>query len=475
MALFCLVGLGSLSTCSPAPSQLERIKKRGALKVVTLNSPTTYFEAADGPTGFEYDLASGLADQLGVRLEIKAADHLDDVLAAVANGQADVAAAGLGITAERETQVRFTSPVRTVVPELVYAMQRGRPRDLGDLQGTLRVSANSAPAARLAELRASRFPNLVWQESPRQNTEDLIQDVLAGRIAHTVVNSDLAAMQKRYYPRLMVADPIATPQPLAWALARSPDDSLWNAVEDYLAQMRGGELARISDRYFGHIEEDYSSIVALGEHLRSRLPPLRGHFERAGERTGLDWVLLAAIGYQESHWNAQAVSPTGVRGVMMLTKATAAFLKVADREDAAQSIEGGSRYFRLTLEKIPAEVPEPDRLWMALAAYNQGLGHLLDARQLTQKLGGDPNRWLDVRNTLPLLTQPRWHSQTRYGYARGYEAVSYVRGVRSTYDTLRWHLSGGTLPAPSDTEPELALPAEAEAEKNPLNIDTPAF
>ena len=203
----------------------------------------------------------------------------------------------------------------------------------------------------------------------------------------------------------------------------------------------------------------------LGD-VQQRLPQYRDHFREAAERSGVDWRLLAAIGYQESRWNPEAVSPTGVRGLMMLTNETAALLKVDDREDAVQSIHGGSRLIALLLRRLPEQIRGPDRIAMALAAYNQGLGHLLDARTLTEARGGDPNRWADVRETLPLLADPQWYAQTRYGYARGDEAVGYVAGVHRYYEALRSADEGRTSEksagrAHSKPAPAAAKPAPA--------------
>jgi soluble lytic murein transglycosylase-like protein len=193
----------------------------------------------------------------------------------------------------------------------------------------------------------------------------------------------------------------------------------------------------------------------LGD-IRLRLPQYRDHFREAAERSGVDWRLLAAIGYQESRWDPLAVSPTGVRGLMMLTKQTSALMKVDDREDAAQSIHGGSRMMALILRQLPPQISGEDRIAMALAAYNQGLGHLLDARDLTAKRGGDPDHWADVRDALPLLSDPQWYAQTRYGYARGDEAVGYVAGVHKYYEALRTATADEAvkLPAPERTQPQ---------------------
>ena len=232
------------------------------------------------------------------------------------------------------------------------------------------------------------------------------------------------------------------------------------------------ELAQLRDRYFGHIEQvDYLSAVTLATHVDTRLPRYREVFERAAQEFDLDWRLLAAIGYQESHWDPAAVSPTGVKGIMQLTLQTAKFLKVSDREDPTQSIMGGARYIRRLIDIIPDEVPHPDRVWLALAAYNMGYGHVIDVRELTRRRGGDSRRWVDVRANLRLLTQPRWHQQTKHGYARGHEAETYVGNVRTYYDMLVYIFGD----APTSPAGESDAPAQPEVQPDPLNIRTPVL
>src|SRR5690606_33379651 len=153
---------------------------------------------------------------------------------------------------------------------------------------------------------------------------------------------------------------------------------------------------------------------------------------------GLDWRLLAAIGYQESKWTPTAESPDGAIGVMMLTGETAAELGVKNRTDARDSIFGGARYFVQVKEKIPARIPEPDRTWMAVAAYNGGFGHLEDARILAQQRGKNPDSWADVREHLPLLAQERWYTRAKRGYARGWEPVQFVDRVQRFLTLLEW-------------------------------------
>lgn len=470
-ALPLAAGYLGLSTCSPPLSAMDQVRQLGALRVAMTNSPTTYYVGSGGETGFEYDLAQELAAKLGVRLEVVVAESAPDAMRMVQQGRVHFAAAAIGVSPAREQQVRFTPPVQTVVPQLIYRAGTSKPKDLGDLRGSLMVTAGSVHAERLQEIKKTRFPELRWEESEEQGTEDLLYMVANDQLGYTVANSDLLAINQRYYPNLRVAFPIAKSQDIAWAFAHGDDDSLFAPTVAYLEEFDGDELARIRDRHFGHIEEvDSFGALTLALHVESRLVRYREAFEKEAAANDLDWRLLAAMGYQESQWKAEAVSPTGVRGLMQLTTATAARMNVRNREDPFQSIRGGARYFRLLMDQLPPEIAQPDRTWMALAAYNLGIGHLLDARVLTQKSGRDPNRWLDVRASLPLLTKPRWFSQTRYGYARGYEAVTYVGNIRTYYDMLSW-LTGGQPTAGTDAplQPEAA----PEPPRDPLNINSP--
>lgn len=475
-AVLLVLCAGLLQTCAPQPARLDQVRETGVLRVAMVNGPTTYFVGPAGPTGFEYDLAKALADRLGVTLEVELVANAPLALGLVKAGRADFAAAGIGITADRAEEVRFTQPLLTVIPQLVHNSDRASPASLADLQGELVVVAGSAHASRLQSLKA-QHPNLVWREVADLDPEELLRQVAEGEVPYTVANSDLVAINQRYYPNLRVGFPIADFQELAWAFPRRGDETLIGAAGDFLREYGPTELARLQDRYFGHVEQvDYRGAVALAGHYGSRLPQYREAFTLAAAESGFDWRLLAAVAYQESHWNPGAVSPTGVRGLMQLTLDTASFVNISNRQDPMQSIDGGSRYLRWLLDQLPEHIAEPDRTWLGLAAYNMGLGHLLDAMDLTAQRGGDPTRWLDVRNSLPLLTQSKWHSKTRYGYARGYQAMHYVGNVRTYYDMLLWMSeepevqSTTLLPGPDHP---VAQPAVQPLD--PLDIDSPVL
>ncbi|HQU28002.1 MAG: transglycosylase SLT domain-containing protein [Nitrospira sp.] len=172
-------------------------------------------------------------------------------------------------------------------------------------------------------------------------------------------------------------------------------------------------------------------IQTFLRHIETRLPYYREEFEQAEKSTGVPWTLLASVAYQESKWNRHAVSPTGVRGLMMLTRSTASDLGIQNRLDPAKSISGGARYLSYLHKRVPSEIRMPDRMFVALAAYNVGFGHMKDARLLAEQLGKDSSKWEDLKEVLPLLSKKEYYQTLPHRYARGWEPVQYVKRIRA--------------------------------------------
>ncbi|MFW5452891.1 membrane-bound lytic murein transglycosylase MltF [Thioalkalivibrio sulfidiphilus] len=458
-----LVAITLLFAFNNPRSALDRVLDRGELVVAMRVGPTTYFSGPDGVTGFEYELAQAFAERLGVRLRVVVPDRFEEILPMVERGRVDLAAAGITVTEQRRQQVRFGPAYKEVTEQLVYRMGReSRPRTLADPNGqTLGVLPGSTHASRLSELQ-SEFPELNWQETAHGDIKSLLREVWRGGLELAVADSVELASLQRFYPELRAAFDISEPRSLAWALPRVRDDSLYDQVLAFFEEIReNGWLEQLLERHFGHVEVlDYVGTVTFVQQVDERLSEYLDLFKEAAELHGMDWRLLAAISYQESHWNPRAVSPTGVRGMMMLTQNTAAQLGVSNRMDPRESVMGGAEYFRHMHSRIPDRIPEPDRTWLALAAYNVGLGHLEDARRLTEGQGRNPDRWMDVMAHLPLLAQENWYRRTRFGYARGWEPVIYVQNIRSYYDLLVWMTdeSGGRPPPLPKIEPLNILP-----------------
>ncbi len=445
IGLIALAGMlgGVLVACAPPPgSQLDRVLSSGKLRVLTRHAATTYYEGPHGPTGLEYDLLQRFAERLGVEVELRTPDTLQDILGDLVTGDADLAAAGLTVTTEREKQLRFTPPYQQITQQLVYRRSTTRPGNLSEAaDGQLEVVANSSHTELLRRLQVGQ-PELNWDETPGLDSMELLTLVAENIIDYTIIDSNELALNRRYYPGLNVAFDVSEPQSLAWAFARDEDNSLYAEASLFFNDLKAsGELARLVEGYYSHVERyDYAGTRTFLKHVKQRLPRYRALFEQTAAQNGLDWRLVAAVAYQESHWNPHAVSPTGVRGIMMLTRATAAHLGIDKRTDPEQSIEGGTRYLRRLIERVPASIDQPERTWLALAAYNVGFGHLEDARDIVRLRGGNPNEWGAVKDSLPLLRKRKWYKKTRYGYARGNEPVRYVENIRSYYEILDWYL-----------------------------------
>jgi peptidoglycan lytic transglycosylase F len=428
-----------LGSCSPPPSLLQRILAQGELRVVTQNSPTTFYYGIDEARGVEFELAQRYAARLGVRLRIYTADQFRELFSDVSQGRAEIGAAGLTVTDPRRSLVTFGPSYQNVESQVIYRMGTKKPRSLaGLLGGKLEILAGSSHANLLEQARG-RIPYLTWNEKPDLTTESLVRRVASGEIDYAIVKSNEFSLLQHYYPEARVAFGLGNVSRVAWALPQGAKD-LRESVASYFAEIEAtGELQQILDRYYYESGNfDYVGSRAFVRHLDSRFPQLRDLFVEAQIETGVDWKLLAAMAYQESHWNPQAVSPTGVRGVMMLTERTAQMMNVADRNDARQSIIGGARYFKRVLKKLPERIPPQDRLWLAVAAYNIGFGHVEDARIITQMRGGNPDSWEDVRNNLPLLSDEHWFKRVQRGYARGDVPVIYVDNVRRYFSMLEW-------------------------------------
>lgn len=429
-----------IAGCSEPLSLLDQVKKDGVLYVATRNSATTYYEAADGKAGLEYDLVSLFADELDVEIKFITPSNLADIMSMVSRGEVHFAAAGLTVTEPRKHWVRFAPPYQEITQQLVYRMGNKRPRNLDDLQGKhLEVLANSSHVEQLEDLQAAH-PELIWMENAELGSDELLNLVWEQIIDFSVADSNEVVLNQRFYPELRVAFDISDPQPLAWAFPKGDDTSLYKAASDFIKRMKeNGELDNLIARYYGYIRKfNYVGTRTYIKHVHKRLPEYQPLFENAARQYELDWRLLAAIGYQESHWKPHARSPTGVRGIMMLTLPTAEYLGIEDRIDPEQSIAGGAKYVADLIKRIPERIQQPDRTWLALAAYNVGLGHLEDARIITQIRGGNPDVWADVKENLPLLSRKKWYSKTKHGYARGREPVHYVDNIRSYYDILTW-------------------------------------
>ncbi len=440
--MFCIPVLLSWNS----KTQLGAIIESGTLKMVTRNSPNTYFIEKGEPAGFEYDLAKAYAEHIGVKLELVLPPSFGEIFTTMQARNAHIAGAMLTVTDERKERFEFATPYLSTTTTLVYRKIKGTkpPKNLQELiskNKTTVVIANSSHAELLKQLKQEN-PALEWDESNEFSSVELLEQVHNKEIAYTAVDSVAFDAQKSFFPGLDKAFDLNQPQNLAWMLSPHSDQSLRNSINRFLALESTQTLIQtLKSKYFNRSNPlNFYDTAAFKEDMQTRFPKIEQYFFMAEQETDIDWQLLAAIAYQESHWNPKAVSPTGVKGIMMLTNAAAKEVDVSDRTDPKQSIIGGAHYLISVMKKIPERITQPDHTWFALAGYNVGYGHLEDARVLTSRAGLNPDKWDDVKKHLPLLTQEKYYSTVRYGYARGYEPVHYVSNIRKYMKLLSWEV-----------------------------------
>ncbi|PKM12603.1 MAG: membrane-bound lytic murein transglycosylase MltF [Gammaproteobacteria bacterium HGW-Gammaproteobacteria-3] len=420
----------------PINSVLEDIRNKGKLIVLTRNAPTTYFHENDKEQGFEYELTRQLAESLKIEVEYKVYNTNSEVMAALAAGEGHIAAAGLTRTEQEAEYFQFGPSYKTVNQLVACNRHIKLPKTNRDLpKYSLLVIADSRNDEKLTELQAE-LPALSWQTTRDLSTEQVLKKVAQGEVDCTLVASNIMAINRIHHPDLIKAYTLSE-EKLAWALPGNASH-LEQYIETWFKQIKSDStFTAINERYYGHAEIfDYYDTSVFLQRVKKRLPKYKAFFKQVANTYKIPWTLLATQAYQESHWDPLAASPTGVRGLMMLTEDTAKTVGVQNRLNPKQSIIGGAKYLQQLLRKIPKEVAEEDRIWFALAAYNIGYAHLLDARALARKSGKNPNVWADIKQVLPLLAQRRYFKNLKYGYARGKEPVQYINRIRLYHDVL---------------------------------------
>ncbi|MDR2925280.1 MAG: membrane-bound lytic murein transglycosylase MltF [Azoarcus sp.] len=428
-----------VAAVSPALFRISDFRELGELRVATRVDALSYREDERGTyAGFEHDLLVALGRRLGVPVRFVPYPDTAHALEAVIKGQAHLAAAGL--TPDSHLPLAWTAGVREIDFVLVGRSNRRAALRERDLAGRVVMVRQGTKLAELMETLRQRIPGLeVVHPAPHTDDQDLLMQVAGGRIDLLATDQVNYALAKRLAPKLSIVYDLPLKSTVSWALPLQDDGGLSGEVSGFLTESFGnGLLASTADQYFGHIRRlDRYDFAVFLKRIQNRLPRYIPYFREAEKQTGIDWRFLAAVSYQESHWDPEATSYTGVRGIMMLTVDTANRLGVEDRLDPKQSILGGARYLAMLHSRLPDEVLYPDRLWMTTAAYNIGPGGLNNARALAQTLGKNNAVWMDIKSVLPLLAQPQYASQFKTGAVRGGEALIMAENVRNFYDILR--------------------------------------
>jgi len=417
-------------------SLLEKIQQRGKLIVLTSNLATTYYYDRDNHlAGPEYDMTQSFAASLKVDVEYKIYPSIKLLLAALRNKEGDIAAAGLTVTDARKAEFDF-GPVYQKTNEYLVCHRSKKRIDKNEGLNNLEIIV-AADSSYIDSLAA--YPDVSWAVDNDLNTQTLLSQVAAKKIECTISDSTLYNIERRYYTEIQNKFTLAKESELAWMINKN-NSEFKQAITKWFDQYKEDyDLAYMLEKYYGYVEIfDYVDTHKFLARVKTRLPQYKIFFIDAASKNNIKPSLLAAQSYQESHWNRKAKSPTGVRGIMMLTQPVAKSLGVTNRLHAEQNIYAGAK-FQAKMKKMVADVDEPDRSWLALSAYNVGRGHFRDAQALARKLNKNPDRWSEMKDVLPLLSQKKYYKDLRYGYARGSEPVRYVTRIRNYDELLHQH------------------------------------
>jgi len=409
---------------------ISKIKEEGKIIVLMRNTPTIYYQGAEGPAGFEYELMSDFAKFLDVKLEIKLYDGISELLSAIDDKKGDIASGSITKTKTRDDTLLFGPEYYNVSEVVVYKRGQKKPKEINDLKNySFMISSNTSYISTLQELKKDH-PKLKWKVAEELSTEQLLYRVFNKTLDCTVADKNIFDINRRYYPGIRIAFPIKEDQSLSWVI--NEDKRYVKKVLEYWLRKykKSGDYDRLVVKYYDYSKIfDYVDTRAFHRKIKNTLPKYKTVFMEVAKKYDSPWQLLAAQSYQESHWRSNAKSPTGVRGMMMLTRNTAKSLGVSNRLNPYQSINGGAKYLSKLLKQVPENVYEEDKILFALAGYNVGMAHIKDAISLAEELSIDENRWNEFKTVLPLLTQEKYYKKLKYGYARGNEPVIYVERI----------------------------------------------
>ncbi|MDR0249994.1 MAG: membrane-bound lytic murein transglycosylase MltF [Burkholderiales bacterium] len=411
------------------------------LTVAFCSDPASWFVSGDGEfAGFEYDLLKQFTQEVRLELRPTSARNSVDLRTSLKKSRASLSAGLYRPNEDNDDSIVWTDSFYTAEPIVVYNTDIRRPKNWEQITGdTVAYLENSGMDSLVATL-SETHSGIHWKPVAAPSADALLSLVDEGVYPYALVTSHKAALARNIYLNFAIAFSTGAKIEMAWALP-AKKHYLLDSLNSFIDRAKeDGLIDRLAERYFHPLQQvPRFDAGVFQERIRNDLPLLRSMFHRAQEETGVEWRLLAAVAYQESQWDPFATSETGVRGFMQITENTARHLGVKNRLDPDESVQAAAGYLRNLKERLPDSIAEPDRTWMALASYNIGFGHLEDARRLARERNLDPNSWKDIKQTLPLLTQPEYYSRARYGYARGGMPVAFVDRVRAYYDILLRH------------------------------------
>ncbi len=417
-----------------ALGDLDRIRERRVLRVLTRNNAATYFLYRGRQVGFEFELARRFASEIGCRLQIVVPANADELIPWLLEGRGDLVAASMTVTDERRKRVAFSRPYNLVSEVIVTRASDETLKGPPDLAGRdVVVRASSSYYESLARLQPTVEFSLIPAAEDLE-TEELIGLVGEGEIDVTVADSNILDIELTYRDDVRGAFVLGDRKRIAWAF-RPDDVRLRDAADRFLRREYRGEFYNVLYRRYFRDSKRIAKVAPARAGRDRRISPYDDLFRKIAREVEIDWRLLAAQAYAESQFNAQAQSWAGALGLMQVLPRTAHEMGIEGPLEVPENgIRAGARYLRHLLELFERSLPTEERLRMALGAYNAGRGHILDGRRLARERGLDPDRWFgNVDRVLPLLSKKSYYSRSRYGYCRCGQTVAYVRRIQDQY------------------------------------------
>ncbi|WP_084067798.1 membrane-bound lytic murein transglycosylase MltF [Desulfocicer vacuolatum] len=449
LALFLLLISGLVVVCiyietpqkNADTNALSRILKKKKIRFITDNNGNAYYTYRGESMGFEYELARAFADFLDVELEVLTPGW-NSMISMLETGKGDFIGAALTITQRRQVNLLFSQPYMQVQQQLIYHKTTPGIKTLEDLKGkTVHVRRNTSYHDCLEKLKESGIDlNIALLDNTP--SEEIIGMVAAKKIDYTVADSNIAQLNRRYYPDIVIGMAIKGVEFLGWAV-NPREIKLMDRINLFFYSInKTGYYQKLVQTYYGNLDNfDYFDVKKFHKRLETRFPKYRKYIIQESFKYGFDWRIVAALVYQESHFDPLARSFTGVRGLMQVTASTAREMGISNRLNPVQSLRAGIKYLHVMYQKFD-DIEDPDeKLLFAIGSYNVGYGHVRDAQRLAIKESLDPLKWASLEKTLPLLSKRKYYRKTRHGYARGWEPVRHVQQILMYYDILKKKLA----------------------------------
>jgi len=411
----------------------SRILQNNEIKIVTRFGPSDYYEIKSEENGYTYDVMKGFADFIGVKLTVITMDSLEDAINALNNREVDILA-NMGITNNVKTSYAYNKVNQYIVYNSKYT---AKPNEINDLNGNdIEIIDSIIIKNNLDSFLKSIDMNLII--SKEKNIDEIINLIKDNKVKYTVLNNNELAIFNKYFPEIKIGFTIGENIPSTWAIPENTNHQLEEKLSEYFTQiLKTNKLKKFYTKHFtGKLQYTFVGTRSFLADFLNVFPLYEFYFKKYAKLYNHDWRLLASIGYQESKWDKDAVSYTGVRGLMMLTKNTSKEMNVEDREDPIQSIEGGAKYLKKMLRSLPDNINNDDKIWYAIASYNIGFRHIEDAMKMADNEGVDSGNWYLLEPYILRLSQSKYYKNTKYGYARGWETLKYVQNIRQYYDIL---------------------------------------